>query len=166
MTLWMVHPISITTFAWGRSSVIYHKITTGRGSLEDCLQKGRQVVAAGYLLYGTSTMLVYSTGRGVNGFTLDPAVGEFLLSHPAIRIPEPPSYYSVNQGNQKYWSRGVQEYTAWLQGQKPGVSRALGPLCWFPGGGFSPKSAGRRSVLLPGRYPGSRKTAWEAASFI
>ncbi len=61
---------------------IYRKITVGRGSLEDCLQKGRQVVAAGYLLYGTSTMLVYSTGRGVNGFTLDPAVGEFLLSHP------------------------------------------------------------------------------------
>jgi fructose-1,6-bisphosphatase I len=97
---------------------IYHKITTGRGSLEDCLQKGRQVVAAGYLLYGTSTMLVYSTGRGVNGFTLDPAVGEFLLSHPAIRFPEPPLYYSVNQGNERYWSRGIQEYTAWLQGRK------------------------------------------------
>jgi hypothetical protein len=59
---------------------VYHKISEGRGSLADCLQKGRQVVAAGYLLYGTSTMLVYSTGRGVNGFTLDPAVGEFLLS--------------------------------------------------------------------------------------
>jgi fructose-1,6-bisphosphatase I len=99
---------------------IYHKITAGRGSLEDCLQKGRQVVAAGYLLYGTSTMLVYSTGRGVNGFTLDPAVGEFLLSHPAMHIPEPPHYYSVNQGNQNYWSKGVQEYTAWLQGRKSG----------------------------------------------
>jgi fructose-1,6-bisphosphatase I len=99
---------------------IYHKITAGRGSLEDCLQKGRQVVAAGYLLYGTSTMLVYSTGRGVNGFTLDPAVGEFLLSHPAIRIPESPCYYSVNQGNEKYWSKGVREYTDWLQGRKPG----------------------------------------------
>ena len=59
-------------------------------------------MAAGYLLYGTSTMLVYSTGRGVNGFTLDPAVGEFLLSHPNIRIPEPPQYYSINQGNEKY----------------------------------------------------------------
>jgi fructose-1,6-bisphosphatase I len=99
---------------------IYHKITSGRGALEDCLQKGRQVVAAGYLLYGTSTMLVYSTGRGVNGFTLDPAVGEFLLSHPTIWIPEPPRYYSVNQGNEKYWSKGVREYTAWLQGREPG----------------------------------------------
>ncbi len=98
---------------------IYHKITDGRGRLEDCLQKGRQVVAAGYLLYGTSTMLVYSTGRGVNGFTLDPAVGEFLLSHPSIRIPEPPQYYSVNQGNEKYWNRGVREYATWLQGGRP-----------------------------------------------
>ena len=114
---------------------IYRKISAGRGRLKDCLQKGRQIVAAGYLLYGTSTMLVYSTGRGVNGFTLDPAVGEFLLSHPAIRIPEPPAYYSVNQGNEKYWSRGVQEYTAWLQGRRkqktgsPGLSaRYVGSL--------------------------------------
>jgi len=98
---------------------IFRKISGGRGGLEDCLQKGRQLVAAGYLLYGTSTMLVYSAGLGVNGFTLDPAVGEFLLSHPAIRIPDTPQYYSVNQGNQKYWSKGVREYTAWLQGMQP-----------------------------------------------
>ncbi|MGA2489058.1 MAG: class 1 fructose-bisphosphatase [Anaerolineales bacterium] len=98
---------------------IFRKVTSGRGSLDDCLQKGRDLVAAGYLLYGTSTMLVYSTGRGVNGFTLDPAVGEFLLSHPAIRIPEPPRYYSMNHGNEKYWSKGVRAYTAWLQGQEP-----------------------------------------------
>lgn len=99
---------------------IYRKITRGRGSLKDCLQKGRQLVAAGYLLYGTSTMLVYSAGLGVNGFTLDPAVGEFLLSHSAIRFPGSPQYYSVNQGNQKYWSKGVHEYTAWLQGMQSG----------------------------------------------
>ena len=98
---------------------IFHKITDGRGGLADCLQKGRQVVAAGYLLYGTSTMLVYSTGRGVNGFTLDPSVGEFLLSHPNIRIPEPPQYFSLNQGNEKYWSQGMRAYSAWLQGQAP-----------------------------------------------
>jgi fructose-1,6-bisphosphatase I len=99
---------------------IYRKISAGRGSLGDCLQKGRQVVAAGYLLYGTSTMLVYSTGRGVNGFTLDPSVGEFLLSHPSIRFPASPHYYSVNQGNEKYWSEGMRAYTAWLQGRDPG----------------------------------------------
>lgn len=99
---------------------VFRKISEGRGRLEDCLQKGRQVVAAGYLLYGTSTMLVYSTGRGVNGFTLDPSVGEFLLSHPAIHFPESARYYSVNQGNEKYWSEGVRAYTGWLQGSDPG----------------------------------------------
>jgi len=98
---------------------IFHKISQGRGGLADCLQRGRQAVAAGYLLYGTSTMLVYSTGRGVNGFTLDPAVGEFLLSHPNIRIPEPPQYYSLNQGNERTWSEGMRAYTAWLQGEAP-----------------------------------------------
>ena len=112
---------------------IYHKITDGRGGLADCLQKGRQVVAAGYLLYGTSTMLVYSTGRGVNGFTLDPSVGEFLLSHPAIRIPEPPQYYSLNQGNEKYWSKGMRRYTAWLQGQsrtRPACQAGISVRWW------------------------------------
>ncbi len=95
---------------------IYRKISPGRGALEDCLQPGRQLVAAGYILYGTSTMLVYSTGKGVNGFTLDPAVGEFLLSHPNIRIPHPAQYYSVNQGNQNYWSPGMKAYIDYLQG--------------------------------------------------
>ncbi len=98
---------------------VFNKLSEGRGELKDCLQVGRKLVAAGYLLYGTSTMLVYSTGLGVNGFTLDPSVGEFLLSHPDIRIPEPPQYYSVNQGNQKYWSQGSCDYTAWLQGHSP-----------------------------------------------
>jgi fructose-1,6-bisphosphatase I len=98
---------------------IYRKITAGRGSLADCLQPGRQLVAAGYLLYGTSTMLVYSAGQGVNGFTLDPSVGEFLLSHPDIHIPEPPQYYSANQGNEKHWSKGVRDFTAYLQGSQP-----------------------------------------------
>jgi fructose-1,6-bisphosphatase I len=99
---------------------IFRKTSPGRGSLEDCLQPGRQLVAAGYLLYGTSTMLVYSTGHGVNGFTLDPSVGEFLLSHPSIRMPDPPQYYSTNQGNEKYWSQGVKAYTAYLQGTDKG----------------------------------------------
>jgi fructose-1,6-bisphosphatase I len=97
---------------------IYRKISPGRGSLEDCLQPGRNLVAAGYLLYGTSTMLVYSTGRGVYGFTLDPSVGEFLLSHPSIRIPDPPQYFSTNQGNERYWSEGTKAYTDYLQSIK------------------------------------------------
>jgi fructose-1,6-bisphosphatase I len=84
--------------------------------LEDCLQSGRNLVAAGYILYGSSTMLVYSTGRGVHGFTLDPSVGEFLLSHPCIRIPDESTYFSVNLGNRMYWSEGVKRYTDYLQG--------------------------------------------------
>jgi fructose-1,6-bisphosphatase I len=85
--------------------------------LEDCLQQGRDIVAAGYLLYGPSTMMVYSAGSGVHGFTLDNTVGEFLLTHPDIRIPEKPKYYSVNQGYERYWAREIQEYTNHLQAQ-------------------------------------------------
>lgn len=71
---------------------------SGPCDIHDFLQKGSELVAAGYVLYGTSTILVYTTGEGVNGFTLDPSIGEFCLSHPNIRIPENGSYYSVNQG--------------------------------------------------------------------
>jgi fructose-1,6-bisphosphatase I len=88
-----------------------------RGRLEDCLQRGRDLVAAGYILYGSSTMMVYSTGKGVHGFTLDPEIGEFLLSHENIKIPEPPSFYSVNHSYFGRWSNGVQEYVRWLQGR-------------------------------------------------
>jgi fructose-1,6-bisphosphatase I len=88
-----------------------------RGRKEDCLQPGRDLVAAGYILYGASTMMVYSTGMGVHGFTLDPELGEFLLSHPNIRVPETPAYYSVNHAYFGRWSVGVQEYVRWLQGR-------------------------------------------------
>lgn len=87
-----------------------------RGRLEDCLQPGRDLVAAGYILYGTSTLLVYSTGAGIHGFTLDPQLGEFLLSHANIIIPDPPKYYSVNHGYQSKWSEPVRTYIRWLQG--------------------------------------------------
>jgi fructose-1,6-bisphosphatase I len=86
-----------------------------RGTVEDCLQPGRDIVAAGYILYGPSTMMVYSTGEGVHGFTLDQMVGEFLLTHPNIHIPEKAKFYSVNQGYERYWAREIQEYTNYLQ---------------------------------------------------
>ncbi len=96
---------------------IYKRLTEeGPGTLEDCLQPGKNLVASGYILYGSSTMFVYTTGDGVQGFTLDPSVGEFLLSHPNIRIPEKARYFSVNLGYRKYWSAGVQRYTDYLQG--------------------------------------------------
>lgn len=79
---------------------IYRRISdpTGPCEKEDFLQKGTELVAAGYVIYGTSTILVYTTGRGVNGFTLDPSIGEFCLSHTDIKIPDRGQYYSVNQG--------------------------------------------------------------------
>ncbi len=96
---------------------VYNRISEdGPGTLEDCLQPGRDLVAAGYLVYGSSTMLVYSTGQGVHGFTLDPSVGEFLLSHPDIRIPAKPKFYSANQGYQRYWTKGNQKFTDYVQG--------------------------------------------------
>lgn len=104
-----------------------------RGRVEDVLQPGRNLVAAGYVLYGSSTMLVYSTGQGVHGFTLDPELGEFLLSHQNMRIPEPPAYYSVNYSYYDQWSSGVKEYMKWLQGAEvkrasPLSSRYIGSL--------------------------------------
>jgi fructose-1,6-bisphosphatase I len=104
-----------------------------RGRLEDVLQPGRNLVAAGYILFGSSTMLVYSTGQGVHGFTLDPEIGEFLLSHENMAPPEPPSYLSANMAYYERWSPGVQRYMRWLQGQEdssaPSVSlRYIGSL--------------------------------------
>lgn len=101
---------------------VYKRVSEdGPGTLEDFLQPGRNLVASGYIAYGSSTMFVYTAGHGVHGFTLDPSVGEFLLSHPDIRIPSPPKYFSVNLGYQIYWSKGVQRYTEYLQGHEGGI---------------------------------------------
>ena len=98
-----------------------------RGTVDDCLQPGRDIVAAGYILYGPSSMMVYSTGEGVHGFTLDHTVGEFLLTHPTIRIPEKAKFYSVNQGYERYWAREIQEYTNVLQSKNLSL-RYIGSL--------------------------------------
>ncbi len=119
----------------GTIFAIHRKITpgSGRGSMEDVLQPGSKLVAAGYVIYGSSTMMVYSTGHGVHGFTLDPSVGEFLLSHPDIKIPSPGQYYSVNQGYEKDWTPGIKRYVEWLQGmdgedRPPMALRYIGSL--------------------------------------
>ncbi len=106
----------------GTIFAIYRRLSPDgeRGTLKDCLQPGRKMVAAGYIIYGSSTMMVYSSGQGVHGFTLDPRVGEFLLSHPNITIPAQPKYYSTNQGYQANWSAGAKKYTEWLQGMDGG----------------------------------------------
>jgi fructose-1,6-bisphosphatase I len=113
---------------------IHRKVSAGpRGTLEDCLQVGYKQAAAGYIVYGSSTMMVYTTGQGVHGFTLDPSVGEFLLSHPNIQIPPRGKYYSVNEGNYHYWSEGVRRYVDYLRTPdkatgRPYSSRYVGTL--------------------------------------
>ncbi|HEX9653777.1 MAG TPA: class 1 fructose-bisphosphatase [bacterium] len=95
---------------------IFRKISAGeRGTLEDCLQKGTEQIAAGYVIYGSSTMLVFSTGSGVHGFTYDPSVGEFLLSHDDIKIPKRGAIYSVNEGNYDRWDEGTKKYINYLK---------------------------------------------------
>ena len=105
-------------------AIFKRKTKQGQGTLVDVLQPGRDLVAAGYIVYGSSTMMVYSTGSGVTGFTLDPSIGEFLLSHENVRLPDEPKYYSVNQGYEKYWTEGIKRYTRWLQGEE-GAERSL-----------------------------------------
>ncbi|HJL18409.1 MAG TPA: class 1 fructose-bisphosphatase [Sandaracinaceae bacterium LLY-WYZ-13_1] len=124
------------------------------GTDRDCLQKGTEQVAAGYILYGSSTVLVYTTGDGVHGFTLDPLVGEFFLSHENIRVPERGSTYSVNEGNTVKWDRPIRDWVAWLKspeapGGKPYSHRYIGTLV-----------ADFHRTLLKGgvfAYPGDQK---------
>ena len=94
---------------------LYRRVTaSGPGSIDDCLQPGYKQVAAGYAMYGSSTMIVYTTGDGVHGFTLDPSIGEFLLSHENIRIPKKGKIYSVNEGNYHRWSEGMKKYIQYV----------------------------------------------------
>ncbi|MFN5629083.1 MAG: class 1 fructose-bisphosphatase [Bacteroidota bacterium] len=95
---------------------IYRRVSlSGPGTVEDFLQKGTEQVAAGYIIYGSSTMLVYTTGFGVNGFTLDPSIGEFCLSHPDMQAPLDGNIYSINQGNFVHFTPAVKEYIKYCQ---------------------------------------------------
>lgn len=92
-------------------------------SEKDFFQKGKNQVAAGYVIYGSSTMLVYTTGKGVNGFTLDPSIGEFCLSHPSIQIPSDGKTFSINEGNFKLYPKGVQEYINYCKEEDSATNR-------------------------------------------
>ncbi len=113
---------------------IYRKITEGTEcATEDFLRKGYEQVSAGYFLYGTSTMLVYTTGEGVHGFTLDPSVGEFLLSHPNITIRETGRTYSINESNLMYWDERIKKAVNYFKSSenlrgKPYNARYIGSL--------------------------------------
>lgn len=112
---------------------IYRRITP-EGSpvtINDFLQPGNKQVAAGYIVYGTSTMIVYSTGHGVNGFTLNPAIGTYYLSHPNMQFPENGAIYSVNEGNYVHFPQGVKDYIKYCQKEeqdRPYTSRYIGSL--------------------------------------
>jgi fructose-1,6-bisphosphatase I len=108
------HQVAAGYVIYGSSTMLV--FTTGE-------QKGRHQVAAGYVIYGSSTMLVFTTGEGVHGFTLDPSVGEFYLSHPEIRIPEKSKYFSVNEGNYSYWDDNMRRYIDYLKKQDKGSGR-------------------------------------------
>ncbi len=113
---------------------IHRKVSDGDdGTAADCLQPGFKQVAAGYFIYGSSSMMVYTTGSGVHGFTLDPALGEFLLSHENIRTPKRGKIYSINEGNLNKWDEGTKRYVAYLKEEdeetgRPYSMRYIGSL--------------------------------------
>ena len=114
---------------------IYHRISEPGTKVrkEDFLQKGENQVAAGYLIYGTSTMLIYTTGNGVNGFTFDPGIGSFFLSHHNIKFPKDGSTYSVNEGNYIHFPTGIKKLIKWMQeldkdDNRPYTARYTGSL--------------------------------------
>ncbi len=114
---------------------IYKRVSPegGPGKMEDCLQQGLKQVAAGYVIYGSSTIFVYTSGNGVHGFTLDPSFGEFILSHPDIKTPKKSKIYSINEGNYLYWHPGLKKYIKWLQEEdlatdRPYSSRYVGSM--------------------------------------
>lgn len=149
---------------------LYHPTPKKPGRREDLLQKGRSQVAAGYIIYGSSTMLVFTTGEGVCGFTLDPSVGEFFLSHENIMIPVRSKYYSVNEGNYQYWNENMQRYINHLKAidvetNRPYSSRYIGSLMadfhrnLITGGIFLYP----RDKKNPGKSQGKLRLLYEAA---
>ncbi|MBN1338001.1 MAG: class 1 fructose-bisphosphatase [Bacteroidales bacterium] len=140
----------------GTIFTIYRRLSeTGKpGTVEDLLQKGLQIAAAGYVIYGSSTMLVYSTGKGVNAFTYDPSVGLFILSHPELRIPPKGNIYSINEASYIYFPEGVKEYLRYCQedhpeSHRPYTTRYIGSLV----------ADFHRNLIRGGiyMYPGTRK---------
>lgn len=119
----------------GTIFAIYKRLSPVGGPAEkgDFLQPGSALAAAGYVIYGSSTMLVYSSGSGVDGFTLDPSIGEFCLSHPAVRFPADGRIYSINEGNYEKFPAGVKRYIKYCQERdpksgRPYTSRYIGSL--------------------------------------
>lgn len=145
-----------TNVSVGTVFSIYRRssINSSETSIKDFLQPGSKLVAAGYILYGSSTVLVYTTGNGVNGFTLDPGVGLFILSHPNIKIPVTGNIYSVNEAQYIYFSEGIKQYLNYCQQDdadtnRPYITRYIGSMV----------ADIHRNMLLGGIfiYPGTAK---------
>ncbi len=103
---------------------VYRRVSKAGGDVhEDFLQQGIHQVAAGYIIYGSSTMLVLTTGNGVNGFTLDPSIGEFCLSHPNLKTPENGSIYSINEGLYNELPEGIRKFLQWCKENNPSEKR-------------------------------------------
>lgn len=134
---------------------IFRRVSDGcRGTERDVVQPGVKQVAAGYIMYGSSTIMVFTTGNGVQGFTLDPTIGSFLLSHGNMKIPAHGNIYSVNEGNREMWDEGFRRYVAWLQlkddeSGRPYKARYVGSMV----------ADIHRTLLYGGifAYPGDRK---------
>ena len=114
-------------------SIYLRRTVRGAATIEDFLQPGRNLVAAGYVLYGSSTVLVLTTGFGVNGFTLDPSVGSYILSHPNLKYPEGGTIYSINEANYIYFPEGVKQYIKYCQDDdkltdRPYTTRYIGSM--------------------------------------
>lgn len=136
---------------------IYKRISLkGVGTLEDLLQPGTEMVAAGYVVYGSSTMLVFSSGQGVNGFTLEPAAGIFFLSHPNMRYPEDGKTYSINEANYIYFPEGIRKYINYCQQDDPATNRPY--ITRYIG---SMVADIHRNLIQGGifMYPGTKKNA-------
>lgn len=130
---------------------IFKRVSDGStANLSDFLQPGKNIVAAGYIIYGSSTMLVYSSGQGVHGFTLDPGIGEFLLSHPNITIPPSGKIYSINEGNYKHWEDWTKKYIEAIKNSGEKSLRYVGTLV----------ADFHRTILKGGifLYPGDKKS--------
>jgi fructose-1,6-bisphosphatase I len=118
----------------GTIFAIYKRISeSGCCDAKEALQNGSEQIAAGYIIYGSSTMFVYTTGKGVNGFTLDPSIGEFCLSHPDMKMPDSGKFYSINEGNYIHFPDGVKKYIKYCQEideatKRPYSSRYIGSM--------------------------------------
>ncbi|XP_070185249.1 fructose-1,6-bisphosphatase isozyme 2-like isoform X1 [Littorina saxatilis] len=155
---------------------VYRKVTDGEAKESDALQPGTKLVVAGYALYGSATMVVLTVGNGVQGFTYDPAIGEFLLTEHNIQCKPRGKIYSLNEGYEQYWDQATREYVKskkFPASGKPYSARyielccfdeterqaLLGALHWLHGGGCTPHSGLRRDLSLPSHHRGSHGKA-------